>query len=412
MNDVPISERKEIMKYLDADLEKNINTYISYLCKNSSKEKPLWNQEVLRGLKKVGWNYIDGCMFNGLMSLYLENKDANLLKYIDEYISSFVEDSGHIKLYYYNNYNECSEEGFDSDPLNEGKILFPLYFLTKKEKYRKAIDYLHLQIERLPRIQGNFWHKEKYPNQIWLDGIYMLQPFYAMYEYYFNHERNMHDIVFQLENAFYLTYDKRSSLLMHGYDGNYLDPKEKMIWSKAHNGQSKIAWLRAMGWYEMALVDVYEYIKDVRLQNKLKELLKKTIDSLLKYKVKNVDMFYQVIDKKRKKGNYLESSGSLMIAYAILKGCRLDMLTKRYQEIGLRIFRGVLKQYFFEDEAHEFHLGGICIGAGLSASKTDKKVGTYKMYISRRIVLDDGKAIGPLMMALSEIHKMEKEEHE
>ncbi len=397
------------MKFLEKEIEMNLESYITDLCIRSTYERPLWNQEILMGLKKPGWNYIDGCMFNGLLSLYEENHNDKIIEYIDHYISPLIDENGYIKIYYYNNYNQYTEEGHDSDPCNEGKVLFTLYEKTHKEKYRKAIEFLHKQIEELPRIQGNFWHKEKYPNQIWLDGLYMIQPFYAMYEKKFNCERNFNDIVYQLENCFDLTFDKKTSLMMHGYDGNYLDSKEKMIWSKEKNGQSKIAWLRACGWYEMALVDTYEYINQPRLQSKLKNLLQITIDGLMKYKVKNTDMFYQVIDKKKKAGNYFETSGSLMIAYAILKGCRLKMLTKRYQEMGLRIFRGVLKKYFYRGKDDKFHLGGICIGAGLSASKTDRNVGTYRMYISRKVVQDDGKAIGPLMMVLSEIHRMEKE---
>lgn len=397
------------MKYISDSDKKNIKEYLGYLCLNSTCEKPLWNKEVLIGLKKSGWNYIDGCFLVGLMNLYEENHDVRIIEYIDNYVSPLIDENGNIKIYYYNNYNIASEHGKDSDPCNEGKILFNLYAYTKKEKYLKAIAFLHKQIEELPRIQGSFWHKEKYENQIWLDGLYMIQPFYARYEKELNYEKNYNDIVFQLENCFALTYDKKKHLMVHGYDGNYKDETKKMLWSNAKNGRSKIVWLRACGWYEMALVDTYEIIENKELRKRLKELLIKTIDGLLLYKDKKTNMFYQVVDYTKKKNNYLETSGSLMIAYAILKGVRLKMLNKRYRDIGLKIFNGVINKYFYKDTQDVFRLGGICIGAGLTASRTDKIAGTYKMYIERKVVEDDGKAIGPLMMALAEINYIERE---
>lgn len=381
--------------------------YLEYLLVNSTLEQPLWNKEVLLGLKKPGWNYIDGCMMVGLMALYHLTCDEKLFHYIESYINPIIPEDGQIKIYYYNNYNEYTTSGYDSDPCNEAKILFTLYQKTKKEKYLKAIHYMHKQIEFLPRIEGNFWHKEKYPNQIWLDGLFMIQPFYAMWEKVFNQCKNHNDIVFQLENCFKLTWEADKELMVHGYDGNYKNPDERMIWSNPSNGHSPIVWLRACGWYEMALVDCYEIIEDKQLRHRITKLLNTTIDGLLKYQDSKTKMFWQVVDAQNKEGNYLETSGSLMLAYAILKGARLKMLDDSYREIGEGIFNGVWNTYFKRNEQGRLSLGGICIGAGLSASKTDVYAGTYKMYIERRIVCDDGKAIGPFIMAFSELNNIE-----
>ncbi|MDE6661085.1 MAG: glycoside hydrolase family 88 protein [Anaeroplasmataceae bacterium] len=386
------------------EIKKNFFEYLEYLLTNSTLEKPLWNKEVLIGLKKPGWNYIDGCMMVGLMTLYHQSKDEKLFHYIESYIDPIIPEDGRIMIYYYNNYNEYTTTGHDSDPCNEAKILFTLYEKTGKEKYLKAIHFIHEQILYLPRIEGNFWHKEKYPNQIWLDGLYMIQPFYARWEKEFNQMKNYEDIVFQLENCFRLTWEESRSLMVHGYDGNYKDPKEKMIWANPENGHSSIIWLRACGWYEMALVDCYDIIENPSYRKRIAQLLQITVDGLLKYQDKKSKMFWQVVDEMERAGNYLETSGTLMIAYAILKGVRLGMLDAKYKAIGEDIFYGVCDTYFKRNPEGKMSLGGICIGAGLTASKTDQYAGTYEMYIERKIVSDDGKAIGPFIMAYSELN--------
>lgn len=175
-----------------------------------------------------------------------------------------------------------------------------------------------------------------------------------------------------------------------------------MIWSNPLNGHSQIVWLRACGWYEMALVDVLEIIDDDSLKQKINNLIKKSIDGLLLYLDKNTNMFYQVPNMQSKDGNYLETSGTLMVAYAILKAIRLNALPKSYQEIGLNILYGTCNKYLTKSPEGNYTFRGICIGAGLTASRTDKYAGTYDMYISREIVNDDGKGIGPLILAFSE----------
>lgn len=393
------------MSDLRNDIKSNFYSYLNYLLEHSTLDKPLWNKEVLIGLKKAGWTYIDGCMMVGLTTLYLQTKDEKIFEYIKNYISPLVPEDGRIKILYYNNYNEFTSTGRDSDPCNEAKVLFLLYHKTKEERYLKAIHYMHEQIKNLPRVDGNFWHKDKYPNQIWLDGLYMIQPFYAQWEKEFNHSESFNDVVFQLENCFKLTWEESRQLMVHGYDGNYRNPKERMIWANPENGHSKVVWLRACGWYEMALVDCYEIIEDSILRQRIAGLIQKTITGLLTYLDPKSKMFWQVVDEANREGNYLETSGTLMIAYAILKAVRLNVLDKTYRKIGEDIFYGTWDTYFKQKEDGTFTLGGICIGAGLTASKTDAYAGTYEMYIERKVVSDDGKAIGPFIMAFAEILK-------
>ncbi len=391
---------------MENNLKENINKYINYLLENSTIEKPLWNKEVLIGLKKPGWTYIDGCMMVGLAGLYDYTKDEKIFKYIENFISPLVPEDGKVKLYFYDNYNNYTEFGIDSDPCNMAKVLYLLYDKTKNEKYLKAINYfMDEQVRKLPRVEGNFWHKIKYYNQIWLDGLYMIQPFFAEYTKRYEDKRSYYDIVYQLKHAFEVTWDEKKKLNVHGYDGMYKNEKERSAWADPNNGRSPMVWLRANGWYVMALIDCYEIIDDEFLRQEIKDLIKTTIDGLLLYLDEKTKMFYQVPDMSKREKNYVETSGTAMIAYTILKSVRLNALDISYKKVGLEIFEGICNTYFKEENGH-FTLGGICIGAGLSASKTDKSVGTYDMYVTRKIVSDDGKAIGPFILAYVEANRL------
>ena len=159
---------------MDKQLKQNINDYITYLLKNSTIEKPLWNKEVLIGLKKPGWTYIDGCMMVGLMGLYKYTHDEKLFQYIENFISPLVPEDGKVKIYYYDNYNNYTEYGIDSDPCNMAKVLYLLYDKTKEERYLKAINYfMDEQVRKLPRVEGNFWHKIKYYNVVVIMILYI-----------------------------------------------------------------------------------------------------------------------------------------------------------------------------------------------------------------------------------------------
>lgn len=389
------------------EIKNKIDNYIEYLLKNSTIEKPIWNQEVLIGLKKPGWTYIDGCMMVALDKLYQHNKDENLFNYIESFFSPLVKDDGRVDLYFYNNYNTYTTTGYDSDTCNMAKVLFTLYEKTNNEKYRRSIDFfMNEQLRKIPRIRGNFWHKIKYYNQIWLDGLYMILPFYAMYTKKYEDSMGFYDIVYQLENAGDLTWDESRSLNVHGYDGQYIDKDKIMPWANPTNGQSSVVWLRANGWYIMALVDVYEIIDDLILKNIIKNRIIKVVDGLLKYIDNDSHMFYQVVDEGSRDGNYLETSGSLMIAYSILKACRLNALDSSYKQTGLDIFYGTIDKYFYYNDGH-YNLGGICLGAGLSANRDDKNAGSYQMYIDRAVVENDGKGISPLILAYVEALKAE-----
>ena len=365
-------------------MNKQIDAYIDSLLK-STPERPLWNIEIIKGNKKTSWNYIDGCMLSSLIELYKISGNEKYLNFVINFVDYFINDDGSIKTY--------ERDKFALDDINESRILFDLYDLTKNEKYKKAISFTSWQIKYQPRTkEGNFIHKAIYPNQVWLDGIYMVMPFYTRYQ-------DVDDIATQLQNVRNIMFDENKKLYYHGYDSS-----KSMFWADKKTGLSKSFWLRSIGWLLVGLVDVYGYTNNELTKNVTSNMLKEGVEGIMLYQDKKSKMFYQVVDQGNREGNYLETSGSLMVAYACMKGARLGVLDKKYHQIGQDIFNGVIKKYLSEKDG-KLNLGGICIMAGLGPDNKPNRDGTFEYYISEKIVENDAKGVGPLIMAYVETLK-------
>ncbi len=200
----------------------------------SSPDKPLWNIEAIKSGKKPKWNYIDGCMISSLIELYHTSNNNKYINFVKNFIDYYVDDSGKILGY--------DPENYSTDDLSESRVLFDLYNITKKEKYRKAMDIAYSQILKHPRTkEGNFWHKKIYPNQVWLDGLYMAQVFYTRYQTAYK-QSNYDDIVKQFQNVYEIMFDKDAKLYYHGYDSS-----RTLFWADPVTGLSKSFWFRSIG---------------------------------------------------------------------------------------------------------------------------------------------------------------------
>ena len=369
-----------------------IDKYIDRLIDDTTPDKPIWNIENIKHGKEAGWNYIDGCMMTSLYTIYQQTGKKKYIDFIDKFVDYYVFEDGSIRGYELDTYNV--------DNLNEGRVLFDLYRETGKPKYKKAIDLLYSQVQGQPRTAlGNFWHKKIYPEQVWLDGLYMAQVFYTRYEAEFNNGRNFDDIARQFQNVYDNMYDKKKRLYYHGWDYS-----RKSFWSDNKTGLSKSFWLRSVGWYTVGLVDTIGYMPDSAksAKDKLVAIFKATIEGLEQYIDKDGKMFWQVVDQGGREGNYLETSGSAMIAYAMMKGARLGVVDKRFAKVGEEVFNGICKQYLTETDG-KLNLGGICLMAGLGPENNKKRDGTFEYYISEPIVENDAKGTGPFVMAYTEI---------
>ena len=371
-----------------------IDRYIDRLIEETTPDAPIWNIENIRHGKKPGWNYIDGCMMTSLYSIYRQTGDRKYLDFIDKFVDYYVREDGSILGYDLETYN--------LDNLNEGRILFDLYAETGKEKYNKAIELLHEQIVRQPRTEyGNFWHKLIYPNQVWLDGIYMSEVFYTRYVAE-RGDGDFSEIVKQFVSIYDNMYDKNKRLYYHGWDAS-----KTAFWADKTTGLSKNFWLRSIGWYTVGLIDVLSYMPEDKKEEKatLAEIFRNTIEGLERYIDPDTNMFWQVVDRVGDEGNYPETSGSSMIAYAMLKGARLGYVDARFPAVGKAVFEGICKKYLTQTDG-KLNLGGICLVAGLGPESNRRRDGSYEYYISEPVVENDAKGTGPFVMAYTEIKQL------
>ena len=211
------------------------------------------------------------------------------------------------------------------------------------------------QLETQPRTkEGNFWHKDIYPWQVWLDGTYMAQPFYMEYETRYNKMQGCIDSYKQFMNIKKHMRDEKTGLYYHGYDES-----RQMYWADPVTGCSPNFWLRAMGWFMVAMVDVLERM-DEQLYNEYRgimAMLKQTIEDVHKFQDEETGMFWQVMDHPGVEGNYLETSGTALFAYAVLKGVRLGYLPKRMAAWAEKAFYGTCDQYLSQEPGRQLTAG-------------------------------------------------------
>lgn len=370
---------------------KKIEQYIEYLLDKSTNECFIWNIEKIKQNKPMNWNYIDGCMMKSLLELSEVTNNKKYFNFVENAIDKFILDDGTIKTYDLTKYS--------LDDICESTVLFKLYKQTKKEKYLKAIEKTYTQIKYQPRTyEGSFWHKLIYPHQVWLDGFYMVMPFYTEYQNFHN-LINYDDIINQYALARKNMYDEEKGLYYHGYDAT-----KQMFWANKTTGRSSSFWLRSIGWFFVSLIEVYEKINTKNEQNYLENLIKELANNLLNYQDHQTKLFYQVVDQKEKEGNYLETSGSAMIAYTYLKASRLNVLDKSFKNKGKEIFDSICKNYL-NNENGTLELGNICLVSGLGPSDNKRRNGTFEYYISEPIVKNDAKGVAPFVMTYVELKR-------
>lgn len=367
-----------------------LDRYIRQLIVDSTPEAPAWNIEKIKSGAPNTWNYIDGCMIKALIELYEITESPGYLAFADDYIGWFVEEDGTIRHY--------DPEEYNLDNVNAGKTLYKLYELTGRERYRRAMDVVYGQLERQPRTkEGNFWHKAIYPHQVWLDGLYMAQPFYMQYELAFHDRRACSDSFHQFCVVRDVMRDARNGLYHHAYDSS-----RRQFWCDPVTGLSQNFWLRAEGWFAMALVDTWELMpasmsweRDV-----LRQMLQDLMDAMEPYRDPATGMWHQVINFPGIAPNYLETSGSAIFANALMKGARLGALDARCYDLGRETFDGICSTCLSETEDGVLALENICLVAGLG--NTEHREGTFDYYMREPVVRNDAKGVAPLVLAYIE----------
>jgi unsaturated rhamnogalacturonyl hydrolase len=346
--------------------------------------------------KTPKWSYPTAIVLEGAERIFEKTGNQEYYQYISTFGETMIKEDGSILSYDLSKYN--------IDMLNCGNVLLYLYQKEKKEKYLTALQTLRSQIDGQPRTsEGGFWHKKIYPNQMWLDGLYMGEPFYAHYTNIFNKgadaEKAYNDIVNQFDLIQKHLLDKKTGLLYHAWD----ESREQQ-WADKKTGLSPNFWSRAMGWYGMAIVDVLDYLpKNHPGRVRLLSYLKSYCDAVIKVQDRETGLWYQVLDKGGEKGNYLEATGSSMFVYTMMKSVNKNYLPKSYKKFAKKGYEGILKNLITVDENGMVNLNRCCAVAGLGGSPY--RSGSYEYYINEEIRANDPKGTGPFILASLEFEK-------
>lgn len=342
---------------------------------------------------KIKWNYTTGLELLAMIDAADAYDRPDFYEYARRYYDTIVRPDASVLTY--------KKEKYNLDHICPGRPLFILAERTGEARYAQVLDTLFCQLQEHPRNDdGGFWHKLAYPHQMWLDGLYMAEPFYAEYAV-----RKMDgselfgklkaDVVSQFVLVGKHTYDPATGLYRHA-----CDVSRQMFWCDKTTGQTPHAWGRAMGWYAMALVETLQYFGVDETTQPMADILNHIYEVLPKFADPETGMWYQVLDQPGRDGNYLEATGSIMFVYAMLKGVRLGYLPAEMQEEAMRLYERFVERFVRENEDGTISITDCCAVAGLGGK--DMRDGSFDYYISEPIIENDCKGVGPFIWASME----------
>lgn len=345
----------------------------------------------IENAKTPRWGYTHGAVAKAMLDLYEHTGDPRYFRYAKGYADTLITPQGEIKTY--------RLDKFNIDNINAGKILFRLYRTTGDPRYKTAIDTLVAQMASHPRTsEGGFWHKQVYPHQMWLDGLYMASPFLAEYARDFNRPDIFDDVVKQIKLMDKNSYDAKTGLFYHGWDES-----REQRWADPVTGHSPNFWSRSLGWYAMALVDVLDFLpQDHPGRKEVIEIMGRLAKGVSRWQEhQSTGVWYQVTNRSDRKDNYLESSGSSMLTYFLYKASRKGYINAAYQKTAEKAFQGIIKQFIEKEADGTYSITHCCSVAGLGGDNRYRD-GSFEYYISEPVIKNDPKSIAPFIWASME----------
>ena len=371
----------------------NAQAKISYTKSIGNTIMTTWEDSLSSPGKPAKWTYDEDVILQGIQDLWKATGDGKYFNYIEKSMDFFVDETGAIRTY-----------GFDNltlDNIAPGRDLLFLYNVTGKKKYLEAVQTLRKQLSSQPRTnEGGFWHKKVYPNQMWLDGLYMAEPFYTAYPNTFHEDSDYNDIARQFILMEKNARDIKTGLLYHGYDA-----LKQERWANSLTGRSPNFWTRAMGWYGMGLADVLEkFPTDQPKRKELVNILNRFATAIAKVQDKKTGLWWDILDKPDKTGNYFEASASVMFVYALAKGVRLGYLPASFLSNAAKGYDGIIKMFIKKDNDGQLNLYGTVSVSGLGGKPY--RDGSFSYYTGEKVVVNDPKGLGAFLPAANEIEML------
>jgi len=351
----------------------------------------IWKDSFSFGEKPARWSYDMGVILKGVERVWQNTGDVKYFNYLQKLMDFYIKEDGTIKDYRPDEYN--------IDHINNGKQILLLYRVLGKEKYLKAANLLREQLRTHPRTnEGGFWHKKIYPYQMWLDGLYMGEPFYAEYSNLMHDDAAFDDITNQFVFMENHARDPKTGLLYHAWDES-----KQQQWANKTTGTSPFFWARAIGWYSNALVDALDwYPPNHPGRKKLIDILNRLVVAVAKVQDKKTGLWLDILnyDGPGKEKNYFEASASCQLVYAIAKGVRKGYLPAADMAIAKKGYDGIIKE-FIKVENGQTNLHGTVSVSGLGGKPY--RDGSFEYYMSEKVVVNDGKGVGAFIKAAGEM---------
>ena len=356
-----------------------------------------WPKGMLPSLNSPGkWTYEEGVLLDGITAEWHTTGNADYFRYLKETIDPHLDGdaSSTTPILGY------PADQHSLDNIKTGQNLLTLYRVTGQVKYYRAAKYVRDQLRLQKRTaSGGFWHKDIYPNQVWLDGAYMAGPFLAEYGATFHEPEDFDEVVHELLLMDQHMRDPRTGLMIHGWDES-----KQMPWADKATGLSPEAWGRAMGWYGMALVDVLDWIPLNHPQRPaLLAALDRTAKAIVKYQDPTTGLWWQVLDKPTQAGNDVEASASSMFVYTLAKGVRMGYLPQSDEATARRGWEGIQKKFVTTDAEGHLTLNGTVKVGGLGGKPY--RSGTFDYYTHEPVIANDAKGLGAFLLAGSEMEQ-------
>jgi unsaturated rhamnogalacturonyl hydrolase len=365
-----------------------------------------WSQRMARAemarrgprAKGTRWEYTSGLLAYALVELGRAVPDEAIRQYGELIVSQCIGADGSIRGY--------RMKDFNIDLIPPGRVALGLYERTKEERYRKAVETLRGQLARQPRTsEGGFWHKQRYPQQMWLDGLYMGSPFYAQYAQAFKEPAALDDVVKQIVLVDAHTFDAKTGLYYHAWD-----EARAQSWANKQTGTSPNFWGRAIGWYAMAIVDVLDFVPASHPEvDAVVEVLRRVASGIVRWQDPQTGLWWQIVDQGGREGNYREASASSMYVYALAKAVNRGYLPRAdYLPVIRRGYEGIVRDLVKTGADGRVNLTQCCevAGLGYTNSAGRPRDGTYAYYLSEPVVSNDPKGVGPFILAGLEVEQL------
>ncbi|MFD2118006.1 glycoside hydrolase family 105 protein [Paenibacillus yanchengensis] len=326
------------------------------------------------------FHYHQGVFLSGVEKYWRQTKEQKYYDYMKRWVDSHIQSDGSIPRF----------KSDELDDIQPGVLLFTLYEQTGEERYKQALYNLVPLLKNWPsNASGGFWHKGHYPNQMWLDGLYMAGPIAVQFAKTFDEHDYYDMITFQALLMEKHTKDPQTGLLYHGWDET-----KQAKWADSDTGLAPEFWGRAIGWYPVALLEMFEHLPDSHKDKaQLIAIVQHLLQSLIKFQDATTGLWYQVIDKGDKTDNWLENSCTALFVHAIAKAVRFGYLDPSYLQYAWKGYGGVINTLTF-DENDNVIIGNICIGTS---------IGDYAHYIARPTSENDLHGVGAFMLMCVEM---------